>query len=418
VSARDDEERVAGGGLLHRRALLRVGAASASGVLIGARGISLDRIPATMLAPGAPLSNRSIGAASPLTLQRIVRDLPFPGTGSSRTPLDRLEGTITPNALHFERHHNGIPAVDAATHTLLIHGLCRQALQFRYEDLLRYPRVSRILFIECSGNSGTLSSREPVQASAGQLHGLVSSAEWTGVPLSVLLDEAGVAPEARWMQAEGADAAAMTRSIPLSLCRDDALIALFQNGEPLLPAQGYPMRLLLPGVEGNASVKWLRRLKLMGAPAFSREETAKYTDLLADGKAEQFSLRMGVKSVILRPSFGLDLGAEGYHEISGLAWSGRGRIRSVAISADGGQSWAEAALDGTVLPQALTRFRLPWHWRRAPAVLMSRATDETGAVQPTRAAWLDKHAAAQGYHSNAVQSWSVDARGRVTHVYA
>ncbi|MDB5724392.1 MAG: sulfite oxidase SoxC [Novosphingobium sp.] len=294
----------------------------------------------------------------------------------------------------------------------------RQSLLFSYDDLLRYPRHSRMLFIECSGNSGAMGAAQPVQASAGQLNGLVSCAEWTGVRLATLLDEAGISPSARWVQAEGADASAMTRSIPLSICLDDAMIALFQNGEPLRPAQGFPMRLLLPGIEGNASIKWLRRLKVMATPAFSREETSKYTDLRADGKAELFSLRMGVKSIILRPSFGLDLRGAGYQEISGLAWSGRGLIRKVEVSADSGASWAEAALDDPVLPKALTRFRMPWRWDGAPAVLMSRATDETGATQPLRPAWLAKYGGGQGYHSNVVQSWSIGAQGKIAHVYA
>lgn len=415
---REREERVAGGGLLHRRTLLVAGAASVGGLVTGVRASAAQRSPASMLEPGAPLSGYSGRAPSSETIQRIVPELPFPGSGSSRTPLQLLEGTITPNALHFERHHNGIPDIDPVTHELLIHGLVRQPLLFRYEDLLRYPRHSRILFIECSGNSGSIGAAKPAQVSAGQLNGLLSSAEWTGVRLSTLLDEAGIAAEARWVQAEGADAAGMTRSIPLSICLDDAMIALFQNGEPLRPAQGFPMRLLLPGIEGNASIKWLRRLKVMATPAFSREETSKYTDLRADGKAEQFSLRMGVKSVILRPSFGLDLHGAGYQEISGLAWSGRGRIRKVEVSADGGVSWAEAVLDDPVLPKALTRFRMPWQWEGGQAILMSRATDESGAVQPLRAAWLAKYGAVQGYHSNVVQSWGVDAQGKIAHVYA
>ncbi|WP_298091610.1 sulfite dehydrogenase [uncultured Sphingomonas sp.] len=409
-------ERAAGGGLLHRRALLRWSAVSAAG-LSAERVMAQEGLPASMLEPGAPLSPRGAPGPAGEAIRRIVPDLAFPGTGSSRTPVHLLEGTITPNDLHFERHHNGIPTIDPGTFQLLLHGLVRRPLVFRYEDLLRYPRESRLLFIECSGNSGALSASQPVQASAGQLHGLVSCAEWTGVRLSTLLDEAGLLPGVRWIEAEGADAAAMTRSIPLSVGLDDAMIALFQNGEPLRPAQGYPMRLLLPGIEGNASVKWLRRLKVRAQPVFSREETAKYTDLRRDGKAEMFSLRMGVKSVIVSPSFGLDLGAKGYREISGLAWSGRGRIRSVEVSADGGASWAEAAL-GDVQPKALTRFRMPWHWDGGPAVLLSRATDDTGAVQPTRETWLAKQGHGQGYHSNAMQSWAVDTAGRVTHVYA
>lgn len=412
------EEPVAGGGLLHRRTLLIAGAASAGGLSAGLGAATIMRSPAAMREPGAPLSTYGTRAPSSEAIARLVPDLPFVGSGSSRTPLERLEGTITPNGLHFERHHNGVPAIDPDTHELLIHGLARQPLLFRYEDLLRYPRESRILFLECSGNSGTIAAAEPVQASAGKLNGLVSGAEWTGVRLSALLDEAGVTPDARWVQAEGSDAAGMTRSIPLSICVDDAMIALFQNGEPLRPEQGFPMRLLLPGIEGNASVKWLRRLKVMATPAFSREETSKYTDLRADGRAELFSLRMGVKSIILAPSFGFDLAGPGVCEIRGLAWSGRGRIRRVDLSADGGASWAQAALDEPVLPKALTRFRLPWRWEGGAATLMSRAVDETGAVQPQRAEWIAHYAPDQGYHSNAIQSWRVNPEGKVSHVYA
>lgn len=412
------EERVAGGGLLHRRALLVAGAVSAGGWATGLSAAPGARSPASMLAPGAPLSGYGTPAPAAAKIRRLVPSLPFPGSGSARTPLEQLEGTITPNGLHFERHHNGVPAIDPATHELLIHGLVRQPLLFRYEDLLRYPRESRILFLECSGNSGTIGAPVPVQASAGQLNGLVSCAEWTGVRLSTLLDEAGLAPEARWVQAEGADAAGMTRSIPLSICLDDAMIALFQNGEPLRPQQGYPMRLLLPGIEGNASIKWLRRLKVMATPAFSREETSKYSDLLIDGRAELFSLRMGVKSIILSPSFGLDLAGPGLREISGLAWSGRGRIRRVEVSADGGASWVEAALGDPVLPKALTRFRMPWRWGGGVTTLMSRAVDESGAEQPRRINWIAKYGPGQGYHSNAIQSWQVDGQGRVSHVYA
>lgn len=394
-----------------------MGAASA-GALGSDPAVAAGTAPNWMTEPGAALSGYGGRAPSTQTIQRIItKTTAFDGSGSSRTPLHRLEGTITPNGLHFERHHNGVPAIDPARHQLLIHGLVERPLLFRYEDLLRYPMETRIAFVECSGNSGALSADKPSQVSAGQLNGLVSCTEWTGVPLALLLDEAGLRPNADWIQAEGADAAAMTRSIPRTICLDDAMIALFQNGEPLRPEQGFPMRLLLPGIEGNASIKWLRRLKAMAQPALSREETSRYSDLLADGKAELFSLRMGVKSIILRPSFGLDLRGPGLQEISGLAWSGRGRIRKVEVSVDGGASWGEAPLTDPVLPKALTRFRIPWRWSGAPAVLISRATDEAGTMQPSRATWLSKYGPGQGYHSNSIQSWSVATDGVVRHVY-
>lgn len=417
-SRNPDHEPVAGGGLLHRRALLVAGGFSLGAVEVTARESGGSAAPAWMKTQGAPLSGYGGRAPAAEKIERIVGDPAFPSSGSSRTPLQLLAGTITPSSLHFERHHGGVPAIDPTRHELLIHGLVKRPLIFRFEDLLRYPTETRILFLECSGNSGALGAEKPEQVSAGALHGLVSGTEWTGIPLSTLLDEAQVSSDARWVQAEGADAAAMARSVPLAKCLDDALIALYQNGEPLRPEQGYPMRLLLPGYEGNTSIKWLRRLKVMANPAFSREETSKYTDLLPDGRAEMFSLTMGVKSVILQPSLGLDMRDRGYHQISGLAWSGRGRIRKVEVSADGGKSWAEAALTEPVLSKALTRFTIPWAWSGGPAVLMSRATDDTGGAQPTRSDWQAKYKGGRGYHNNSIQAWGVDRHGRVSNVYA
>src|ERR1051326_3651512 len=218
---------------------------------------------------------------------------------------------------------------------------------------------SRIAFIECGGNSGQLYQKDPAQLNCQAMHGLVSCAEWTGVKLSTLLDEAGVAPAARWILAEGADAASMSRSVPLAKAMDDALIALYQNGERIRPSNGYPIRLLLPGFEGNMNVKWLRRIKVTATPVMTKDETSKYTILLQDGKAWQFVFPLGVKSIITRPSPGLGLKAPGFAEISGLAWSGNGRIRQVEVSADGGQSWAQAALQGPILPKAPVRLRAP-----------------------------------------------------------
>jgi sulfane dehydrogenase subunit SoxC len=371
-----------------------------------------------MTHPGRPFSTYGAPSARE-PLARLVPSLPGrPGTGSSRTPLERLEGVVTPNGLHFERHHNGVPDIDPERHRLAIHGLVRRPLAFSRAALDRYPKVSQLRFIECAGNSGGLTAKDAPQASAGALHGLLSCAEWTGVPLSTLLDECGVQPGAAWVIAEGADASGLSRSVPLSKCLDDAIIALYQNGEPLRPEQGYPMRLLLPGYEGNISIKWLRRLKVVAEPGYTKDETSRYTELMPDGKARIFTLPIGVKSVILRPSFGLTLSGPGLYEISGLAWSGAGRIRKVEVSADGGRSWAPAALDGPVLSKSLTRFRSPWMWNGAPAVLMSRATDEGGERQPTREAWVAQYAPGQPYHYNAINSWGVDAAGQVRTLYA
>jgi sulfane dehydrogenase subunit SoxC len=240
----------------------------------------------------------------------------------------------------------------------------------------------------------------------------------SGVPLSILIDEAGLEPGAAWVLAEGGDAAAMSRSVPLEKIMDDAIIALYQNGERIRPENGYPMRLFLPGWEGNTNVKWLRRLKVGTAPTMTRDETSHYTDVMLDGKALILTLPMGVKSVITRPSTGLNLDGPGIYEITGLAWSGHGKIARVEVSADGGRSWADAALGEPVLSKSFTRFRMAWRWNGGPAILKSRAIDESGAVQPTRDALVAKFGERMNYHNNAIQAWSVSAAGDVSNVYA
>jgi sulfane dehydrogenase subunit SoxC len=337
----------------------------------------------------------------------------FPTAASTGTPLQDLHGIITPNGLHYERHHAGVPQIDPDAHRLLIHGLVDRPLLFTMDDLVRFPSVSRLHFLECAGNTQEWRDASPAWTPQ-QTHGLLSCCEWTGVLLSTLLAEVGVRRAARWVLAEGADAAAMTRSIPIEKAWDDAMIAYAQNGERLRPEQGYPLRLLLPGYEGNTSVKWLRRLKLGDQPFETREETSKYTDLMPAGKARQFTLVMEAKSVITRPAGGQRLRETGFYEIIGLAWSGRGRIRRVDVSTDGGAAWHQAALQEPVLPKCLTRFRLPWTWSGGPAVLQSRAVDETGYVQPTRAQLVGVRGVNSFYHFNGIQSWRVAADGVIT----
>lgn len=415
-------EPVAGNGLLHRRLFLTRGAAAlGSGLaLMTARNASAAplEVPATMKTPGAPASGYGERSRFESKVQRLANGAaPTPGTGGSRTPLEHLEGIITPNSLHFERHHNGIPDIDPEQHRVLIHGLVERPLVFTIDALSRYPLVSRIQFLECSGNSGGLNAPEAAQQAAGALHGLVSCANWTGVPLAILLQEAGVRPEGKWLLAEGADAAGMSRSVPLAKAHDDAILALYQNGERLRPSNGYPVRLFLPGYEGNMNVKWLRRIKVTAEPTMTKDETSKYTDLLPNGRAEMFTFPMGVKSVITSPSGTQKMRGPGLYQISGIAWSGAGRIRRVEVSADRGKTWAAAALDEPVLSKALVRFRLPWRWDGGPSVLMSRATDETGAVQPTRAKLMADRGANYRYHYNAIQSWNVTAAGEIGNVY-
>jgi sulfane dehydrogenase subunit SoxC len=418
-------EEVAGNGLLHRRIFLTQGA-----TILGAGGLAVlapgpaaaqsPEVPAWMRAPGAGMSayGQPSKFEAKVTRVAIASQPGTTGSGASRTPLERLNGIITPSGLHFERHHGGVPEIDPSAHQLLIHGLVKRPLVFTMDALLRYPMVSRIQFLECSGNSRPNLSPTPPAASCGSIHGMVSCSDWTGVPLATLLDEAGVDASAKWILAEGADAAAMSRSVPMAKVRDDAMLALYQNGERLRPENGYPVRLFLPGYEGNMSVKWLRRIKVTAEPTMTKDETSKYTDLLPSGKSLMFTFPMEVKSVITVPSPGLGLKGPGLYEISGLAWSGAGKIRKVEVSADGGQSWGEAALTEPILSKALTRFRMAWRWNGAPAVLKSRATDETGALQPERAKLVADKGINVSYHNNAIQAWSVASSGEVTNVYA
>ena len=402
----------------HRRGFLRLAGAAASGIGISAAARAAETgltVPEWSRAPGAPVASPAYGQPSPFErLGRKSRSTPvFPGAASTGTPLQHLHGIITPNGLHFERHHAGVPAIDPEQHRLAIHGLVERPLVLTMNDLVRMPAVSRIHFLECSGNTPWLGAKPTWTLQ--ESHGLLSCAEWTGVELSVLLDEVGLRPGAAWILAEGADAAGMTRSIPLDLARDGAILAYAQNGERLRPEQGYPLRLFLPGVEGNLSIKWLRRLKVGDQPFQTREETSKYTDLMPDGSSRQFTFLMEAKSVITTPSGGERLDGPGFREIRGLAWTGRGRIRSVEVSTDGGARWQAAALEGPVLPRCLTRFRLPWRWEGGPAQLVSRATDETGYVQPSRAALVAVRGTQSFYHNNAMVPWAVASDGAVSH---
>jgi len=378
-----------------------------------------DALPESMRQSGAEFSN--YGQPS-VHEQQVIRwisaNSAASGNGVSWTPLHDLQGTITPNGLHYERHHNGVPAIDPAQHQLLIDGLVNQPLSFDIKSLLRYPMQSRTCFIECGGNSNSGWRTNPIQTQAGYAHGLVSNAEWTGIPVKLLLQEAGIKPEAKWVLAEGADGASLNISIPLEKLMDDALLALYQNGERLRPENGYPLRLVLPGWEGILNVKWLRQLRLTDQPLMSRDETAQYTELQTDGKARQFTFLMEAKSLITSPSLGMMLPDNpATYQITGLAWSGRGKITRVEISADGGETWLDAELQGPVLAKAFTRFNLPWHWQGKYAILQSRATDETGYVQPTRETLLDNRGKHGFFHYNAIVSWEITEEGDINHVY-
>lgn len=416
---------VAGNGLLHRRVLLQRGLvmASASAGLVGASAKAASdaaaALPASMRTPGQPFSGYGQPSRHEAgVVRRIAANRVVGGNGVSWTPLEDLEGMLTPSGLHFERHHNGVPDIDPAQHALLIHGLVKQPMTFGVDDLLRYPMRSHLIFIECGGNSNAGWHSQPIQRPPGSFHGMVSCSEWTGVPVSLLLNEAGVHPGARWAVAEGADAVAMNVSLPLPKLMDDCIVALYQNGERLRPEHGYPLRLIAPGWEGVLNVKWLRRLQLAEQPVMARNETAKYTELQPDGRARMFTFVMEAKSLITSPSHGQHLQGPNIYEIRGLAWSGRGRVRKVEVSADGGRTWALAALQDPVLPRCLTRFRAAWRWDGRPAVLKSRATDETGAVQPEREVLLQQRGPNGYFHYNAIVAWEVGDDGEVRHVYA
>lgn len=346
----------------------------------------------------------------------VVRVLPSPVPTfptASRTPLQSLHGVITPNGLVFERHHAGIPDINPELHRLVVHGMVDRPMIFSMEDIVRFPSESRVYFLECSGNSAA-ELKKATGKTVQEIHGLLSCCEWTGVRVSTILQECGIQGGAKWALAEGADGAAMTRSIPMEKMLDDALLVYAQNGEMLRPEQGYPLRLFLPGFEGNMSIKWLRRIKLGNQPWQTREETAAYTDLLPSGKAEQFTFAMDVKSVITQPSGMMRLKSKGFYEISGFAWSGNGKIRRVEISVDGGRSWSEAMLQDPVMDKSLARFRYHWIWDGAPTTLMSRATDFRGDTQPTMDSLLKSKGPNIFYHNNAIQPWKVAANGEVT----
>ncbi len=385
----------------------------------GALGAALLPSLAGGAAPGAPdrpVPPDATKVQGPLP-SAVGRRSPFErpereaGSTYSRTPLQDLDGIITPSDLHYERHHGGVAMIDPARHTLLIHGRVERPTEFTLEDLKRLPSISRILFLECSGNfSRNAGPDTPPQ----EVCGLTSTSEWTGVPLSVLFREVGASSDARWFLAEGGDAAVLARSIPMEKALDDAFVAYAQNGEALRPENGYPMRLLCPGWEGNTNVKWLRRLELAGAPFMTREETSKYTEALKGGRARQFSFVMDARSIITRPCYPAKL-APGWQEIRGIAWSGRGRIARAELSFDEGASWQAADLQEPVLPKAHTRFRFMWNWDGRPTTILSRATDETGYVQPTQRELIDARGPGSGpYHLNPITGWRVAADGSVS----
>jgi sulfane dehydrogenase subunit SoxC len=401
-----------------RRSFLGKTAALTGGALAGSAGAAPLAVQPSAQEPGRPIPESMYGMPSKFEAHVARRRTDILKNRQnwsdwSMTPLQHQPGILTPNGLIFERHHAGTPDIDPATHRLAIHGMVKQPLSFAMDDLVRYPSVSRFHFLECSGN-GLTDWLKPAATTVQQTHGLLSGVLWTGVLASTLLDEAGIDYQGKWVLFEGADSSAHARSIPMEKVLDDAMIVYAMNGERLRPENGYPVRLVLPGWEGNTSIKWLRRIKVSDEPWHLRSETARYTDPMPEGKWRQFSMVMECKSVITNPSGGQQLKGPGFYEVTGLAWSGAGKIRGVDVSFDGGRNWREATLEEPIMDKCLTRFKVGWNWDGEPAVLMSRAVDSTGYVQPA-VQDIQKSRAIVGFvqHHNGIQPWAINAKGEV-----
>ncbi len=428
----DATEHVASGGLLNRRLFLNTAIATTAALATTRAAYGQEVVGEGQedwtLYPGSDALE--YGERSRFEVERVKKFVPKvteanedyyalrTTNANSLTPHQHLTGTITPGGLHFSVTHHGIPDIDPDQHAVVIHGMVKQPIKLDINALENCPTVTREHFIECSGNSGALWSETARNITLDRSHGLVSGSQWTGVLLSTLLDECGVSPGAKWIVAEGADSGSLSRSIPFEKAMKDCMIAIAQNGERLMPNQGYPFRLLNPGYEGNTSIKWLRSIYVTDRPVMSRFETSRYTDRMPDGKSLQFSLEIDVKSMITRPSNAMSLPKHGVYEITGLAWSGRGKVSRVEVSVDGGTTWADAALEGPVHDIMLTRFRIPWMWDGGTAILQSRATDEFGRVQPTRTEMIARRGRNASYHFHAIHSWGVATNGEITHVYA
>ena len=410
-----------------RRKFIKGALASVGGALT-ASSLPLGAADTSNLPPNVPSWQRKLGRGvgvvpygqpSSYEQEVIRRTVPWLTADNiasiSFTPLHELKGIITPSGLVFERYHAGVPDINPDEHRLMIHGLVDNPLIFTMEDLMRFPSVSEIRFLECPANGG-MEWRGPQMEGLQFTHGMLSCCEWTGVRLSTLLEEVGVKPEGKWVLAEGADGSGMARSIPIEKALDDTIVVYAQNGEALRPEQGYPLRLINPGWEGNMAIKWLRRLEIGDEPWYMREETSKYTDLMEDGRSRKFTYVQECNSVITSPCPENPWTKKGWYEIEGFAWSGKGTIKGVDISLDGGVNWRRAELKGLVLPKALTRFSLMFKWEGQPMMLQSRAVDETGYVQPTLKQLREARGTNSIYHKNSIHTWQLNKDGSVLNV--
>lgn len=397
--------------------------ASASALAQGAQAgdPAILNLPEWSKTLGMPVATRGYGTPSKYEAGLIRRQSPgltqTAASSVSFTPLQGMFGIITPSGLHFERHHQGWHDIDPSKHRLMINGLVRTPMVFTMEDLLRLPPVSRIHFIECGANTGMEWGNVAVPT-VQYTHGMLSCSEYTGVRLIDLLEMCGAdLKKGRYLLAEGADGSSLTRTIPMELVESgEVLVAYGQNGEMLRPENGYPLRLVVPGVQGVSWVKWLRRVEVGDKPWGTKDEAIHYIDLMPDGIHRQYTSLQEAKSVITSPSGGQILLDKGYYNITGLAWSGRGKIKRVDVSVDGGVNWRPARLETPILPKALTRFNIDWVWDGKPAILQSRCVDESGYVQPTYGQLRAVRGTRSIYHNNAIQSWLVNEAGEVSNV--
>ncbi|MBF9047003.1 sulfite dehydrogenase [Rhodobacterales bacterium LSUCC0031] len=398
--------------------------AAATGTLVHAQAAGPDPL-ITELQPwqqylGDGVDARPYGVPSRHEAHVVRRNVPWLTADSvssvNFTPLHELEGIITPNGLCFERHHSGIADIAWGDHRLMINGLVDTQMVFTMDDLMRFPRENRVYFLECAANTGM--EWRGAQLNGCQFtHGMIHNVVYTGVPLRLLLEEAGLKTSGTWLLAEGADASGMTRSIPIEKALDDCMIATHMNGERLRPEQGYPLRLVVPGWEGNMWVKWLRRLEIGDAPWHHREETSKYTDLLGDGQARRFTWEMDAKSVITNPSPQAPIThGPGPTVLTGVAWSGRGTIPRVDVTIDGGITWHQARMSGPSLDKSMHRFYYEFDWDGRPLLLQSRAHDSTGYVQPTKEQLRAVRGFNSIYHNNGIQTWAVNEAGEAENV--
>jgi len=363
------------------------------------------------------------GYGKPSKFESNVRRRQSPGltqttqASVSFAPLQSLFGIVTPSGLHFERHHQGWWDIDPTKHRFMINGLVKTPRVFDMDEIMRLPSVSRFHFMECGANSAMEWGNVAVPT-VQYTHGMLSCSEFTGVPLITLLQMAGAdTKKGRFLLAEGADGAGQTRTIPMELIESgEVLVAYGQNGEMLRPEQGYPLRLVVPGVQGVSWIKYLRRVKVGDMPFGAKDETVGYVDLMPDGQHRQYTSIQECKSVVTTPSGGQVLLNKGFYNITGLAWSGRGKIRRVDVSVDGGRNWHTARLQEPVMSKCLTRFNIDWVWDGKPAIIQSRAIDETGYVQPTRPQLRTVRGTRSTYHNNGIQSWLVQENGEVQNV--